>query len=400
MGSMKKILAFILSTLCLLAAESVWAEMNDVNINGFVSQGFLKSDNNNYLCKSEDGSFEFNEIGINFTTQLSSSLRMGCQFFARDLGDVGNDDVLLDWAFADYRFHNMVGLRVGKLKLTHGLYNETRDVDALRTSILLPRGIYMEDMREVFMTIKGFGVYGELPGEISYQMGYGIPEISEDSYMAQRILEFVQLSFQRENVDFINTDIGTVLETQANYMSNAGLQWDSPLEGLRFATSFISFDIDILLGFGFEIPLDFKVKQGAVFSGEYTFGDTIVTVEYSVLDYKYGTLGFCVDEKWISYYVGLSHRFSKLFELGAYYAETYPDHSDKNGDRFAVIGLPRHMAWEKDSCLSFRYDINSHWIVKLEGHIIDGSGIADQSEHPEDLVRHFSLFAAKASFRF
>ena len=36
-------------------------EWGTIDIHGFISQGFLKSDRNNFYAKTEDGTFRFNE---------------------------------------------------------------------------------------------------------------------------------------------------------------------------------------------------------------------------------------------------------------------------------------------------------------------------------------------------
>ena len=55
--------------------------VTSVDIHGFISQGYLKTDHNNYLAQSEKGSFQFNEMALNFGTDLTENLRFGCQFF-------------------------------------------------------------------------------------------------------------------------------------------------------------------------------------------------------------------------------------------------------------------------------------------------------------------------------
>ncbi|MBC7052098.1 hypothetical protein G6O46_24120, partial [Salmonella enterica subsp. enterica serovar Enteritidis] len=60
-----------------------------VAVHGFVSPGFIASTGNNYLANTKGGTFEFTEVGINFTMPLTDKLRAGMQIFARDLGRVG-----------------------------------------------------------------------------------------------------------------------------------------------------------------------------------------------------------------------------------------------------------------------------------------------------------------------
>ncbi len=93
-----------------LITESKTMANDLVDIHGFISQGYLKTDNNNYLADTKDGSTQFNEMGINFRTSPTDKLTIGCQFFARDLGAVGNDEVTLGWVVGD----SVVGFCVGE----------------------------------------------------------------------------------------------------------------------------------------------------------------------------------------------------------------------------------------------------------------------------------------------
>src|SRR3954447_17862491 len=84
-----------------------------VEIHGFVSPGFIVTTGNNYLAKSKRGSFEFSEVGINFTVPITEKLRTGVQLFARDLGPTGNYSPKADWYYLDYRFDDWFGIRAG-----------------------------------------------------------------------------------------------------------------------------------------------------------------------------------------------------------------------------------------------------------------------------------------------
>jgi hypothetical protein len=63
--------------------------------------------------------------------------------------------VITDWACADYRWRNGLGFRAGIIRQAHGLYNETREIDMLRTAILLPEGVYAENTRDFFSRLQG-----------------------------------------------------------------------------------------------------------------------------------------------------------------------------------------------------------------------------------------------------
>ena len=179
---MKKLRISFLSLFILLHSVSAIAgEIGEVEIHGFISQGYLKTDRNNYMADTEDGTFQFNEMGINFQTRVSEKLKIGTQFIARDLGTIGNDEIKIDWAFADYRYSNIIGVRAGSLKIPIGFYNEARDVDSVRTNIILPPSIYAEEWRDVFVGLKGVGIYGRLPGRVSYVLQNGTLDLPLDS---------------------------------------------------------------------------------------------------------------------------------------------------------------------------------------------------------------------------
>ena len=101
-ATMKKAILYLAIILFCSGYAHAWDEYGQVDIHGFISQGYLVSSYQDfYFAKTSDGTFEFNEIGLNFGTQVTDELRMGIQFLARDLGDFGNDEIYIDYALAD-----------------------------------------------------------------------------------------------------------------------------------------------------------------------------------------------------------------------------------------------------------------------------------------------------------
>ncbi len=214
-------------------------ETGDIEIHGFISQGYLFTDKNNYLAETEDGTIEFNEMGINFSTDLTEQLHIGVQFFARDLGTVGNDEVVLDWAFADYRWRDWLGFRAGKIKIDYGLYNETREMDMLRTGVMLPQSVYSEFWRDSFSGIKGAALYGYVPlsvmGRFSYDFQIGAMNFKED--------EGFSLSFAPKLHETMY-----ISDMNADYAWFADFQWHTPLPGLKLKGTY--YEIENLEGKG------------------------------------------------------------------------------------------------------------------------------------------------------
>ncbi len=91
---MKKIIIVSMMAVFVIAGNALSFDANQIQIHGFISQGYLKTDKNDfYFAKTEDGTFEYNEMGINFASELTDDLRVGVQFLSRDLGELGNNEV-------------------------------------------------------------------------------------------------------------------------------------------------------------------------------------------------------------------------------------------------------------------------------------------------------------------
>src|SRR5579864_9206979 len=145
-----------------------------VQVHGFASQGFVYTDQNNWLTMhSSQGSGAFTDFGANISTQITDKFRVGAQVYDRNLGNLGEWHPTLDWAFADYRFKTWLGVRGGKVKTVLGLYNDTQDLDFLHTFALLPQSVYPTDLRDSTIAHVGGDVYGRISlkhrlGDLAY----------------------------------------------------------------------------------------------------------------------------------------------------------------------------------------------------------------------------------------
>jgi hypothetical protein len=399
---MKRIIIFALTGVFLgISGNALGFDTDQIQIHGFVSQGFLKSDENNYLGNSADGSFQFNELGLNFSSELTDDLHIGIQFFSRDLGMIGNNEIIIDWAYADYRWRNWLGFRAGLLRQSHGLYNETRDMDMLRTSILLPQSVYAESGRDYvgrdfISQLQGACVYGEIftrsVGNFSYLMMAGEKNISNDSSAAK----WVEASgaFKTDNVD-------------TGIFYNGSLQWQPPVEGLRLGiTGTKSTDLIVNLtsnANGTKLISDIGEYYSYVISAEYKRGNFMIAAEYMNQKKDSELIGMPAPAHKVfpvAYYANASYRFTDWFEIGAYYSEFYYNKDDKHGKNFERISMPDYLAWQKDAALSLRFDIDPYWNFKLEGHSIDGATQLLRQENPDGYEKNWYLFAAKISFSF
>ena len=210
--------AIIMAVLFTVPASAANITLDDLNIHGFVSQGFLYTTHDMVFLTddSDDGTFEFNEMAVNFSATPTGSLTLGMQLNAFDMGDNGNDEVGVDWAFGDYSLRDYLGVRAGIMKIPFGLYSEVRKIDMVRTSILLPTSVYPEWLRESFARMKGACFYGNLPGNISYKAMYGKVDIKPDGGLADGLSDIL-------------SGLGMeVTDAETNFAYAGKLQWDSP----------------------------------------------------------------------------------------------------------------------------------------------------------------------------
>ena len=377
------VLLGVLLGLGFIVAPAEATSLADVDVHGFVSQGFLYSDEYNYLAhNSIDGTFEFNEVGINFSKKQSDRLRVGIQLFSRDLGDISNNKVTMDWAYGDYRWRDWLGIRAGKIKLPTGLYGEIQDMDMLYTQIIMPQGIYKSLLRETFNAVSGGGLYGVIPlgviGDLNYQFVGGA--VSADS-------ESGEAKYTNNLMSGLATQSG---ENDYDTTYGGAIRWDTPLEGLLLNYSISSGSVRSTLLIDQSYPTiggttvvadaDFF---GQIFSLEFTWNGLVISGEYHWIDNDIESTLLNSDTTQVCYYLAASYKFTDLFTLGAYYAELYPDKDDKNGDKLVARGKADHGAWQKDLAMTLRFDLNDYWVFKLEGHMVDGTASVIALDNPD-----------------
>lgn len=418
---MKKIIIAVSILLSATTGSSVFAfDMKDIEIHGFLSQGYLKSDHNNYLAETEDGTFQFNEFGVNFSKSLTNDLRVGIQFMGRDLGPERNDEIVVDWAFMDYRLKDWMGFRFGKFRAVYGLYNETREADMLRIPVMLPQSVYPELWRDNFANVKGMAVYGHIPagiaGSLEYDVQVGVLSLDAEG------------GFSRSFEDSLSALKLDVTSMDSDYLTTMSLIWNTPVDGLR--TRITSYDVhgmelhgsvsgvlpydlnkDGVISPGEGLPvktMDYQVMtiRGYIASIEYTYGDFVIAAEYAEGDFSGRiNLGYGYTERppfpQTGWYVTAGYRFNPLFSAALTYSDFIPNMYDENGAMQVANGKNDFQAWLRTWTLSTRFDITSNWLVKLEASYNDGFGAYDpMKNNPSDLDQYWWLFAAKATVRF
>jgi hypothetical protein len=377
-------------------SDSALPDPDAFQVHGFMSQGFIKTSNNNYLSESQRGAFDFTEIGLNLTKPLFEHMSVGVQAFARDLGPSGSFIPQINWAYLDYRFRDWLGVRAGRTKIPFGLYNEGSEADSARVPILLPQSIYPIDNEDYLLAQTGGEIYGDVQlgtaGEIEYRAYGGTLQASTPAAAPGL----------------------TVANLNVPYVFGGRVMWSPPIDGFRVGASYQSlrFDWDYDVASSLAMPLQmagllpanldgtvptqFYVKL-YVASAEYEFGDLLLSAEYSRwigdIDSSAPKLvsAHAVNER---YYAMVSYRAARWFTPGAYYSVYLPDVHQTSGRENV----------QYDVAVTARYDITSHWLVKVEGHFMDGTAALDSSLNGgwslKTLTRDWGVFLFKTTAYF
>lgn len=363
---------------------------SEVEIHGFVSQGYIKSTKENQypVGNSGEGSFNFSDYAVNFSKQLDTDLRVGLQLFAQDRGNFGDNTLTVDWAFGDYRYRDWLGARVGKVKIPLGLYNASRDNDALRNPIILPQGIYTDYYRDLTNSVVGLGLYGTTQrgraGKLAYEVNVGTLPINRESALAKAMY-------------------ASAMGSGPTY--NYGLEWQTPVDGLRLAASGLWTE---WTGTSSWIPglpeTDWSMDPWTrtVYSLEYVRNNLILTAEYGREDFDVDFGDGSPVQLWRgdSWYVGAAYRLSDLVEVGCYYNEYYSDRNNRDGTNHADYFYPNpYNMYQHDLALTLRLDPLPDVAVKFEAHMLEGTGL-NWLQDMTNMKKDWTMFAAKVTYNF
>lgn len=377
-----------------------------VQIHSFGSQGFLYSNDNNYLTtNSSQGSFQDTDLGVNGSIQITDNFRIGAQFYDRNLGELGKWHPQLDWAVADYKFKDWFGIRGGVVKSVFGLFNDTQDMDFLRVFSLLPQGVYPTDLRDAMIRHRGGDIYGAIPlqrlGSICYTAYAGLREDS-----------------QYGGYPYMLSGTGGDLTSYGGLQVAEDLRWTTPVKGLLLGASHVGEDITgtgtwtlDFSGPPVTMPYEEHSKRDWTnqFYGQYTLGNLELDAEYK----RYWRDQEIFNDTWEvktdvrSWYGAASYRISKRFSVGSYYSRFTNAWTD------SMMGLteaPSQAAPDRhlyDKVVSARADLTKFWYLKVEGHFMNGYGSPGMfpdgfytNDNPNGLKPNTNLLIVKTGFYF
>ncbi len=353
------LVAFMGVFLSLVVEKKSYAEEptdTDLVWHGFISQGFIKTSANNFLAISQEGSFDFTEVGLNVTKSIDSNFDLGAQLFSRKFGPTENFNVKFDWFYANYSVNNWFKFKVGRIKIPFGLYNELSDIDSARVPILLPQSVYPSQSRNYLLAQNGVQVYGYgdlgKGGSLDYHLYAG-----------------------SINLDLPPVTSTTTIISQIDvpHLLGGRLLWETPVEGLKAAISLQKLSLDLNFtqaATPASTPIASKAHLPATLSlvsFEYTLHRLLLATEFGRQYVETYTNPAVVPYSNViseRYFLMANYQLTDSFAPGAYYSMLTPNIYKRGTGPQSGQG---------DLALYVRYDFSPNWLMKLEGHLMSGT---------------------------
>ena len=390
----------LLLAACLLApVPSVLAADpgSELQVHGFATQGYVNTTDNRFFGDSEDGSFEFTELGINASYKATPSVLLSGQLLSRNAGDMYDGSPTVDYALVDWNIANTeeyaYGIMLGRIKNTLGLYNDTRDVAFTRPSIFLPQQIYFDTVRNLLLSADGAHLYGRFYtdlGSVALNLGAGSNPVDQNVETSYLGADFPG-GMDSDGVSFI---------ARAEYETHDGA-WRMALSGAKATLAFDS-RYPSIIGSG-EIDLLYWVA-----SLQYNAERWALTAEYMEEPVDFDGFGDPVDDRDSTvqgYYLQGSYLIRNDLEWIIRYSEGFADKDDRSGRKMSANSggwAPPHTFYQKDWVLGLRWDVTPNFMLRAEYQWSDGTWTLSRRENPVpgDTEKNWEMFSLLGSYRF
>jgi len=118
----------------------------DLRISGFLTQAHGQSSTGRIQGATKDGTTDLRNVAVQFRWEKSERDTVVVQLSHEKRGDdlffPDGDEVEIDWAFYELRIRELTVIKVGRLNVPLGIYNEIRDVGTLLPFFELPVSFY------------------------------------------------------------------------------------------------------------------------------------------------------------------------------------------------------------------------------------------------------------------
>lgn len=364
----------------------------DLEVHGFLSQAYIHTSDNNFFGRSDGGSFDFREVGLNAFWRVNGNLHLAGQVLSRNAGRESDSSPRIDFALADIHYYpsfsTRIGSRLGRIKIPLGLYNQTRDAPSARNGIFTPSSVYFEQFRNALVSSDGASLYAQINkpwGNLDLELYSvkGDPGEKEMEYFV----------FKQDTLG--KFDDASLHGAQVRYESMGG--------GIHLAFSYSRPSLDYSPLFAFNpMQRGDVISDMLIFSGQYNTEHWTITAEHLLMINNVKNFGPVFSDfraKGESYYVQADYRYRPDLTLSLRYDEQIINDEDRDGDkRFN----PAHVGFGKSWMIGARWDFAPGWFMRAEVHRTDGTAWLSGTDNPNpsDTNRKWKTYALQLVYSF
>lgn len=350
----------------LMLAVSLPAHALDYQVHGSAAQGFAWSDDNNAYGTSQNGSFEFFEVGLNGSVQLAPGLLASGQLLMRDAGANDNGSLRVDYGLLDYQIDTTglynFGARIGRVKNPLGLYNDTRDVVFARPGIQLPQSIYFDGqgLRSLLFASDGGQIYG----------GVNVGDHYLSTVLSAGRDQTLSAAEERQLTG--GTELPATVQLSNFYLGRVQDEWNAGTD--RLALSALHANLDVRPDPGVPISghgsVEFFILSFRHDAARYSVSSEYMLTRSNIATSFAGTSKNLAD----GFYVQADYHLDSHWSLMSRYDASFVDRNDRSGHRYAKeTGGDPHTRYARDLMLGARWLPDEHWGAWAEWHHIVGS---------------------------
>ncbi len=372
----------------LIGIAGISYAQSKLSIHGYLTQAYAITNGRQIFGITRDGTSDYRALALQFRYDLDERNNFVIQFAHERVGQspvMGfKEDVELDWAFYEYRPGPSTSIKVGKIQLPYGIYNEIRDVGTLIPFYRLPYSPYGEGsyMNE---TVDGLS--------FSYTLGTATAwEFAFDAYAGHwNWREWFKFRDLLTNQLVIRTG-----ESDIEKGMGAQVWITTPIEGARLAL-------------GGQIG---EVKGGLTFSEDGLLGQQTIRDAYLSLDLtrehffvrsEYLGLLFTNADLFVSaYYVHGGFHLNDIITIN-WQADFLTAHDVDIPDVFIPMVNKTQMdfKYNKDYTIGIKLNLSSQLAFKAEHHWNSGFFVEDAFVNPyldKPLKSRYAIFSLSAVF--
>jgi len=353
----------VIGCLFILALSAGYGRADIVQVHGFGGWGYghtftigskeYESDHT-YSIATGDGSFANSYFALN----VSASPYERFNTFVQTLWRTSEKglEMEFDYAFAEWEAHDLLKLRIGKVKSPFGIYSEIYDVGTLRPFYTPPQGVYGVPG---LVTESYFGI--GLTGSLFPSSGWGF---QYDLYGGEYILKTHEVIYAEGANEPIFQD-----------MVGLRLIAHTPLSGL--SGGFSLYGGNLILKSDGEEPEDPTVSDWHNTYGahvEYLTDAWLVRAEYEYL-HKWSGEDMAVNGAYVEAAYKIASHWQAAAGFGFYQIEFYSFETPPN--------MPTN---HREGSVGLNYWFNPNFVLKLSYYLVSGNLFA-QPEDPVDFIQ-------------